>query len=53
MSETSIDVRSVLEKQYGVAPRSNLNGRVGGPAPRSNIETPRANIATVKDLAMF
>ena len=48
------DARSLLEKQFGIAPRPRLAGRVGGPhggalAP----EVARANTATVKDLTMF
>ena len=48
MSETAIDARAVLEKKYGLLPRSSLPGRIGGP-PRSN-EPPRANVAMAKQL---
>ena len=48
MSETAVDTRYMLEKKYGLLPRSSLHGRIGGP-PRS-AEPPRAGVAMVKDL---
>jgi len=48
MSETAIDMRAVLEKKYGVAPRNPLKGRIGG--PQLSTEVPRANVAMAREL---
>jgi hypothetical protein len=53
MSETTIDMRAVLEKKHGVARRSTLHARIGGPAPSMREELPRANVAMAKELSMF
>jgi len=53
MSETTIDMRAVLEKKYGVAQRSSLHARIGGPTPSTTGELPRANVAMAKELSMF
>jgi len=46
MSETAIDTRAVIEKQYGLLPRSSLRGRIGGPSATTDV--PRA-VACAKD----
>jgi len=48
MSETTVDMRAILEKKHGVAPRDSLKGRIGGPT--RSAELPRANVAMARDL---
>jgi len=51
MSETGIDMRAVLEKKYGLLPRSSLAGRIGGPPISAG--APRPNTAMAKELNMW
>ena len=46
-STEGVDMRAMLEKKYGLQPRNNLGGRIGGP---QTSELPSTKVACAKEL---